>query len=78
MTSKEPNNDFKKQPELGDLISLNQAAQLSGLSTSHLRLLVTKRDLWGIKLGRNWFTTTQAIQQYQQAEHKTGPKTKKQ
>jgi hypothetical protein len=66
----------KKQPELSDLISLQQATQMSGLSGSHLRLLVSKGALWGVKLGRNWFTTAQAVEKYLQVEHKPGPKAK--
>ena len=62
------------QPEIGELISLSEAAELSGLSASHLRLLVRKRELWGIKFGRNWVTTAQAVNDYLAREHKPGPK----
>ena len=33
------------KPSLDDLISLREAAQLSGLSASHLRLLVSRGDI---------------------------------
>ena len=62
------------QPGLNDLISLSEAAQISGLSPSHLRLLVSGGKIWGMKLGRNWFTTVQAINEYMKTERKRGPK----
>ena len=65
---------MKVQPRLDDLLSLQKAAELSGLSASHLRLLVRKRELWGIKFGRNWVTTAQAVNDYLAREHKPGPK----
>ena len=41
------------QPSLDELISLREAAKLSGLSAGHLRLLVRQGNIWGVKLGRN-------------------------
>jgi hypothetical protein len=66
--------DRINQPGLDELITLSQAAEYSELSPSHLRLLVTRRELWGIKLGRNWFTTIQAVDEYQKQGRKPGPK----
>jgi hypothetical protein len=66
------------QPGLGELITLEEAAELSGLSTSHLRLLVRRQDVWGKKLGHNWFTTAQAVREYIARDHRPGPKPKKQ
>ncbi len=40
------------QPSLDELISLREAAELSGLSASHLRHLVSRGDIWGVELGR--------------------------
>ena len=70
-------NEDNYRPELDELISLSEAAELSGLSPSHLRLLVSKGEIWGRKLGRNWFTTEQAIQQYLTRGIKPGPKPKR-
>jgi hypothetical protein len=42
------------QPSLDKLITLREAAELSGLSAGHLRLLVSQGDMWGVKIGRNW------------------------
>jgi hypothetical protein len=63
-------------PSLNDLISLREAAELSGLSAGHLRLLVSRGNLWGTKLGRNWVTTAQAIQDYLAQDRRPGPKPK--
>jgi len=60
-----------------NLIPLNKAAKLSGLSTSHLRLLVRQNDIWGRKIGRDWFTTEQAVREYLARDHKPGPKPSK-
>jgi excisionase family DNA binding protein len=65
------------QPSLDELITLREAAELSGLSAGHLRLLVRQGDIWGIKLGRNWVTTPQAVEKYLVQDRRPGPKPKK-
>jgi len=65
-----------EKPELDDLITLSQAGLISGLSPSHLRLLVSKGNIWGMKLGRNWFTTAQAVNEYLKMDRRPGPKSK--
>lgn len=65
------------QPKLDDLITLPEAAKISGLSHSHLRLLVRSGELWGKRFGRNWVTTEQAVQEYLARDRRTGPKPKK-
>ena len=64
-------------PGIDDLILLSEAAKLSDLSPNHLRLLVRRGDIWGMKLGRDWFTTEYAVMKYVSQEHRTGPKPKK-
>ena len=59
-------------PKLDDLISLQKAAKLSGLSSGHLRLLIRQGDLWGTKIGRNWVTTEQAVREYQTRARRRG------
>ena len=66
-----------KQPGLDDLISLSEAAELSSLSHSHLRLLARSGEIWAKWLGRGWFTTEQALEEYLSRERKPGPKPKK-
>ena len=74
-----PNRSDKSddQPGLDDLIALREAAKLSGLSPNHLRLLVGRGDIWGKKLGRDWFTTEQAVREYLALDRRPGPKPKK-
>jgi hypothetical protein len=76
MNIEQPSSDFSINQNLGDLIPLSEASRISGLSAGHLRLLVSTGQLWGMKIGRNWLTTNQAIQKYAKEEHKTGPKPK--
>ena len=76
MTNGAYDNDFD-QPSLKELISLQEAAKLSGLSAGHLRLLVSRGDLWGTKIGRNWVTTAQAVEEYLAQDRRPGPKPKK-
>ncbi len=73
MANNQQGND---QPRLDDLISLQEAAELSGFTTRHLRLLATSGEIWAKKLGRNWFTTAQAVREYLARDRKPGPKSK--
>lgn len=57
------------------LISLAQASQISGLSHSHLRLLVRQGKIKATKIGRDWLTTEAAVRDYLATERKPGPKT---
>jgi excisionase family DNA binding protein len=66
-----------RSPELSDLIPLSEAAKLSGLSMSQLRLLVSQGEIWGVKPGRNWYTTEQAVREYLARDIRPGPKPKK-
>jgi excisionase family DNA binding protein len=62
------------QPNIKELITFAEAARLSGFTDRHLRKLASQNKLWSIKLGRNWFTTAQAVKDYLETEHKPGPK----
>jgi len=62
----------KGSPKIDDLISLEKAAKLSGLTSGHLRLLIRQGDLWGTKIGRNWVTTEQAVREYQARARRRG------
>lgn len=57
------------------LISLAEAAELSGLSQGHLRLLVSEGKIWGTKIGRNWVTTEDTVRDYLATDRRPGPKT---
>ncbi len=81
MTEEHPKNSSEQsgddyQPGLDELLSLSEAANRTGLSASHLRLLVRNGEVWGKKVGRNWLTTEQAVRDYLAHEHKPGPKPK--
>ena len=65
------------QPSWDDLISLKEAAELSGLSYSHIRYLARNGELNAKKLGRDWFTTEQAVKEYVARDRRPGPKPKK-
>jgi excisionase family DNA binding protein len=58
-------------------ITLAQAAEISGFSRGHLRLLLRQGKLKGTKLGRDWLTTKAAIREYLAMERKPGPKSQK-
>lgn len=76
MTSDTEKN-HSEQPGLNDLISLRKASELSGLSASQLRLLVSRGIIWGVKLGRNWVTTAESVTEYLAQDRRPGPKPKK-
>jgi hypothetical protein len=63
--------------QIENLISLIKAAKKSGLTTGHLRLLLRKNEIRGRKLGRDWFTTEQAVDKYLSRNIKPGPKPSK-
>ena len=58
------------------LLSLAEAAEISGLSQGHLRLLSKQEKIWAVKIGRNWVTTREAIQEYLATNPRPGPKPK--
>ncbi|MFC1923655.1 DNA-binding protein [Chloroflexota bacterium] len=69
-------NEDEEQPTLNDLISLQEASELSGLTHPHLALLIRQGKLWGNKIGRNWVTTEKAVKEYLALNRKRGPKPK--
>jgi excisionase family DNA binding protein len=73
MSQPDPQNS-EDQPSWDELISLSEAAELSGFTTRHLRHLAINGEIWAKKLGRNWFTTTQAVQEYLARDRRPGPK----
>ena len=68
--------DGLDQPRLDELLSLRQAAKLSGLSPNHLRLLVGRNEVWGLKIDNFWVTTAKAVNKYLARDRRPGPKTK--
>ena len=73
----ENQEEGKYQPRWYELITLQEAAKLSGLAQSHLRLLANNEEIWAKYLGANWFTTEQAIRDYLDRPRQQKPKTSK-
>ena len=55
-----------------DLISVTEAARISGLTTSFIRRLLRTGRVEGIKISRNWLTTEGAIRAYLLKERRRG------
>ncbi len=64
------------ETHLDNIISLFEASEISGLSSVHIRHLVDKKIIWGKKIGRNWVTSKEVIQEYINQNHKPGRKQK--
>ena len=58
------NNWKDYKPDIDELISLRQAAKSSGYTTNHLRLLISKGELWAKKIDSFWITTEEAVFDY--------------
>jgi excisionase family DNA binding protein len=65
----------EEQPRADELITLPEAAKLSGLSHSHLRKLVRTGEIWGKRFGQTWVTTEKAVRAYLARNRRPGPKT---
>ena len=76
MSDQEPER-IDEQPNLKELITFGEAARLSGFTDRYLRKLASENRLWAVKLGRNWFTTEQAVKEYLAKTRKPGPKPQK-
>jgi len=62
------------QPTVDKLISLRQASEISGVTTNHLRLLISRGNLWAKKVDSFWVTTEKAISNYLENRSKPGRK----
>ncbi len=58
------------------LISVTEASKISGLTPSFIARLLRRGDIDGVKIGRNWVTTKEAIREYLKKERRPGPKPK--
>ena len=61
---------------IGELISLAEAAELSGFSVSYLTEIANSGRLRAKKIGRQWVTTMVAIEGYKQTRKFIYPKDK--
>ncbi len=69
-------NENSGEDAANKLISLAEAAKLSGLSQGHLRLLAKQKKIWATKIGRDWLTTEEIVQAYMSTNRRPGPKPK--
>lgn len=56
------------------LISVVEASEISGLTPGYIRRLLRSKIMAGKKIGRDWFTTDEAIRKYLEQERRPGPK----
>jgi len=72
-----------RQSELGEfftelkrkLWSVETAANYSGFHQNHIRNRLSSGAIFGVKLGRDWWTTKEAVDLYLEADRRPGPKT---
>ena len=65
--TEETNQPITPQPDpltVGELISLVEAAEFSGLSARYLAVVATSGRLKAKKIARNWVTTKAAVEDY--------------
>lgn len=56
---------------------MGEASELSELTTGLIRRRLREGKIAGVKKGRDWFTTREAIRAYLKQERRPGPKPKK-
>ena len=59
----------------GKFISVSEACEISGFTPSYIRRLLRNKAIRGVKLGRDWFLTEDALRDYLETERRPGPKT---
>lgn len=76
---KSPMANKNTLPEEADgspqLISLKEAAEISGFTPRHIRRLAQTGKIYAKRMGRDWFTTKNSIQEYLTSNRRPGPKT---
>ena len=75
------NEEFELFQKLEErLITVMDASQIEvngeSLSTRQLQRLIQEKKIAGLKLGRMYITSQEAVQDYLHTERRTGPKTK--
>lgn len=56
---------------------MEEASLLSGFTPDNIRKRLRKGEIEGIKVGRDWRTTQEAVLAYMKTERHPGPKPKK-
>ena len=57
-----------------EYITVQQAAELASLTARHIRWLLERGLVTGIKPGRDWLLTRSAVMAYIKQERKPGPR----
>lgn len=69
------NEESKNLEDLASqLISVTEAHKRTELSVAWIRRLLQRGEIAGVKVGRNWLTTEQAVRDYLEKDRRTGPK----
>lgn len=63
---------------MSEWISMKEAAEYTGYTPRHIRRLLRDGLVKGQRLGRDWFTTKQALDEYLATNPRPGPEPKKQ
>lgn len=58
----------------GSVISVAEAVAITKMTPSYIRRLIRTKKIAGVKFGRDWFTTEEAIREYLRKERRPGPK----
>ncbi len=61
---------------LAQVISAREAAEMLGLSQAQITYLLRHGTMKGKKVGREWITTTNAVQLYRSSNPRPGPKSR--
>jgi excisionase family DNA binding protein len=61
-----------KEPKASELITLKEAAEYTGFSYHYLRNLANKGRLKARKMGVQWFTTREAVDEYIASRQRRG------
>ena len=70
------NQDDTYDPRVSELLTVKQASDMTKMSREHLALLMRTGKLWGVKLGRDWYTIQEALDAYLAQNNRPGPKRK--
>ena len=61
-------------PGEADLITVSEAAARTGYTERHITRLLRQGKIAGKKLGRDWLTTTEAVEVYRRTDPRPGRK----
>ena len=62
---------------MSEWISVKEAAEYTGYTPRHIRILLARGLVEGRKFGRDWFTTKKNLDEYLATNPRPGPKTKR-